>query len=48
VLNFQATLQGGGTLQYSGTVNPLESFVTVPPIPPQTGPDLTLQFAIVP
>jgi hypothetical protein len=48
VLNFQATVQGAGTLQFSGTVNPLESIVTVPPIPPQTGPDLTLQFAIVP
>jgi hypothetical protein len=47
-LAFQAEVQGAGTLQFSGTANPLEAFVTVPPIPPQTGPDLTLQFAVVP
>jgi hypothetical protein len=46
-LTFRTNLQGGGTLQFSGTANPLESFVTVPPIPPATGPDLRLQFAIV-
>jgi hypothetical protein len=45
---YQAEIQGAGTLHFTGTANPLEAFVTVPPIPPQTGPDLTLQFAIVP
>jgi hypothetical protein len=47
-LEFEAPLQGGGTLEFTGTVNPLEAFVTVPPIPPATGADLTLQFAVVP
>jgi hypothetical protein len=47
-LNFAAEIQGSGTLQFSGTVNPLESIVTVPPIPPQTGPDLTLVFQLAP
>jgi hypothetical protein len=46
-LSFQANIQGAGTLHFSGTANPLEAFVTVPPIPPATGPDLRLQFAIV-
>jgi hypothetical protein len=45
---FEAVVQGGGTLHFTGTANPLEASVTVPPIPPQTGPDLTLLFAIVP
>ncbi|HWN18648.1 MAG TPA: hypothetical protein VNO19_07005 [Gemmatimonadales bacterium] len=45
---YEAAIQGAGTLHFTGTANPLEAFVTVPPIPPQTGPDLTLQFAIVP
>jgi hypothetical protein len=47
-LVFQAEIQGAGTLQFTGTINPLEAFVTVPPIPPATGADLTLQFAVVP
>jgi hypothetical protein len=47
-LQFESPLQGGGTLQFTGTSNPLEATVTVPPIPPQTGPDLRLQFAIDP
>ena len=47
-LEFASPLQGGGTLEFSGTANPLEAAVTVPPAPPQTGPDLTLQFAVVP
>jgi hypothetical protein len=46
VLGFEAQLRGGGTFDFSGTVNPLEARVTVPPIPPQTGPDLELQFAV--
>lgn len=45
---YEAEIQGSTTLHFTGTANPLEAFVTVPPIPPQTGPDLTLQFAIVP
>lgn len=47
-VTFQAEIQGAGTLQFSGTANPLEAFVTVPPIPPATGPDLRLQFAVLP
>lgn len=47
-LAFEAEVQGAGTLHFSGTANPLESFVTVPPIPPGNGPDLRLQFAILP
>jgi hypothetical protein len=46
-LEFEAEIQGFGTLRFSGSANPLEAFVTVPPIPPATGPDLSLQFAIV-
>ncbi len=46
-LLFEAEIQGFGTLEFGGTVNPVEASVTVPPIPPTTGPDLTLQFAIV-
>lgn len=38
---------GGGTIQFAGTVNPLEAIVTVPPIPPATGSNLLLQFAAV-
>ena len=45
-LQFASPLQGGGTLEFTGTVNPLEAAVTLPPIPPQTGPDLELQFAV--
>jgi hypothetical protein len=44
-LQFNMQIQGGGSLQFSGTINPLESFVTVPPIPPATGPNLRLQLA---
>lgn len=44
---YEVDIQGAGTFHFTGTANPLEAFVTVPPIPPQTGPDLTLQFAIV-
>jgi hypothetical protein len=40
-------IQEFGTLQFSGSANPLEAFVTVPPFPPATGPDLRLQFAVV-
>jgi hypothetical protein len=47
-LHFEADVQGAGTLQFTGTANPVEAAVTVPPIPPQTGPDLTLQFEMVP
>ncbi|HEY8197580.1 MAG TPA: hypothetical protein VIG04_11400 [Gemmatimonadales bacterium] len=47
-ITYATEVQGAGTLHFTGTANPLEAFVTVPPIPPQTGPDLTLQFAIVP
>jgi len=47
-LQFESPLQGGGTIEFSGTANPLEAAVTVPPVPPQTGPDITLQFAVVP
>jgi hypothetical protein len=46
VLQFTGPLQGGGTLEFSGTVNPLEARVMAPPIPPATGPDLELQFAV--
>ena len=45
-LQFTGPLQGGGTLEFTGTVNPLEARVTAPPIPPDTGPDLELQFAV--
>ena len=45
-LEFEAPLEGGGTLEFSGRANPLEAAVTVPPVPPQAGPDLDLQFAI--
>lgn len=44
---YEAEIPSFGTLHFSGTANPLEAFVTVPPIPPQTGPDLILQLAIV-
>jgi len=47
-VTFEAEIQGAGTLVFSGTANPLEVFVTVPPIPPATGPDLRLQFASLP
>ena len=46
VLQFQAQRRGGGTFDFTGTVNPLEARVTVPPIPPETGTDLELQFAV--
>ncbi len=45
-LQFEAQVQGGPTLEFSGTANPLEARVTVPVLPPQTGPDLELQFAV--
>ena len=45
-LQFEAPLQGGGTLEFTGSANPLEARVTVPVVPPQTGPDLELQFAV--
>jgi hypothetical protein len=44
-LEFQAQVQGGPTIVFTGTANPLEARVTVPVLPPQTGPDLELQFA---
>jgi hypothetical protein len=44
-LAFTADVEGAGPLQFTGSVNPLEAIVTVPPIPPQTGSNLTLQFA---
>jgi hypothetical protein len=47
-LQFTGPLQGGGTLAFTGRVNPLEATVTVPPIPPATGPNLGLQFAVQP
>lgn len=43
---FEVQVQGGPTLEFSGTANPLEARVTVPVLPPQTGPDLELQFAV--
>lgn len=45
-LQFEAQVQGGPTVEFSGTANPLEARVTVPVLPPQTGPDLELQFAV--
>jgi hypothetical protein len=45
-LEFQAQIQSGPTVEFSGTANPLEARVTVPVLPPQTGPDLELQFAV--
>jgi len=45
-LQFQAQVQGGPIVEFSGTANPLEARVTVPVLPPQTGPDLELQFAV--
>jgi hypothetical protein len=47
-LQFEAQVQGGPTVEFSGTANPLEARVTVPVLPPQTGPDLELQFAVTP
>ncbi|HEX7336035.1 MAG TPA: hypothetical protein VF252_02410 [Gemmatimonadales bacterium] len=47
-VTFEAEIQGAGTLEFGGIANPLEAFVTVPPIPPATGPDLRLQFALLP
>ena len=47
-VTFEAEVQGAGTLVFSGIANPLEALVTVPPIPPATGPDLRLQFAVLP
>lgn len=47
-VTFQMEIQGAGALSFTGTANPLEVFVTVPPIPPATGPDLRLQFAVIP
>jgi hypothetical protein len=47
-LDFEAHVQGFGDLQFSGTAGSGEAEVTVPPIPPGEGPDLALQFAIVP
>ena len=45
-LQFQAQVQGGPLVEFSGTANALEARVTVPVLPPQTGPDLELQFAM--
>ena len=47
-LQFEAQIPGGSTVEFSGTANPLEARVTVPVLPPQTGPDLELQFAVSP
>jgi hypothetical protein len=47
-LLFEVNLQGAGTVLFSGTANPAAATATVPPIPPQTGPDLSLQFEMVP
>jgi len=44
-LHFEMPVQGSVNVDFSGTVNPLEAIVTVPPIPPATGVDLRLQFA---
>ena len=45
-LQFEAQIQGGPVVEFSGTANPLEARVTVPVLPPPTGPDLELQFAV--
>lgn len=47
-LAFTAEIQGFGPLQFSGTAGLGTVEVTVPPIPPTTGPDLTLGFQINP
>jgi hypothetical protein len=44
-LQFETQVEGGALVEFSGTANPLEARVTVPVLPPQTGPDLELQFA---
>ncbi|HZA97458.1 MAG TPA: hypothetical protein VE399_01685, partial [Gemmatimonadales bacterium] len=44
-LEFQAQVQGRPNIVFTGTANPLEARVTVPVLPPQTRPDLELQFA---
>jgi hypothetical protein len=45
-LEFQAQVQGGPTVEFSGTATQTEARVTVPVLPPQTGPDLELHFAV--
>lgn len=45
-LQFQTQVQGGPIVEFGGTANPLEARVTVPVLPPQTRPDLELQFAV--
>ena len=45
-LGFEVHIQGFGDLQFSGTVGSGEAEVTVPPIPPASGPELTLRFQL--
>jgi hypothetical protein len=45
-LVFEAHVPGNGTLQFSGTAGSGEAEVTVPPIPPQTGPNLAMSFQL--
>jgi hypothetical protein len=47
-LGFEVHIQGFGDLQFSGTAGSGEAEVAVPPIPPQTGPVLSLQFQLSP
>lgn len=47
-LSFAAAISGYGTLHFPGTVENRAITVTVPPIPPATGPDLTLDLELVP
>jgi hypothetical protein len=47
-ITFSAAISGYGTLEFQGTVENAAIEVTVPPIPPATGPDLTLDFTLFP
>jgi hypothetical protein len=47
-LSFAAAISGYGTLEFPGRVETKAIEVTVPPIPPATGPDLTLDLELVP
>jgi hypothetical protein len=47
-LSFTAEISGYGTLEFNGSIGTRAIEVTVPPIPPGTGPDLTLDFELVP
>jgi hypothetical protein len=47
-LGFEVHIQGFGDIQFSGTAGSGEAEVTVPPIPPASGPELTLRFQLAP